>query len=282
MKKFLALLLTAVLLCSMTAASAAGFDGLLPKKSGAGAPVPDPSEINGVYGQLLQASYQFADNYLCDAYVYPTPDNTRDFMDMYTVQCRQAGYSVTAAVISGENGYTIQDGTGLYACIFPDMDGQMLLLIQSGMSFKLASRTNYATVVYNNRAYEMTCWKAEEWAFFDCWQLHFSCDRGVFDYLTVCIPQSARTGDSYRVSGSGHVEGFALFLDIEKELLDINEPLFGYRSDGIDSSSDYASLSVTRIEDVDGGVLIEGVFNGSFNRGSIVIEDFVFSAIVEK
>ena len=281
MKKFLALLMTIALLCSMTAASAAGFDGLLPKKTSS-EPVPDPSEVTGVCGTLLQSNYQFDANYLCDAYVFEAPDNTRNFIDEYAVICRKAGYTLTEAVISGENGYTIQSGSGLYACIFPNMDGQMLLLIQSGMPFELAARTNYATIVYNNRAYEMEVWQAKEWYAFNCWELIFQCDRGTFEFLTLCIPQSARTGDSYYVSGSSHVEGFALFQDHDAELLDIVEPLFGYRSDGIDSSKDFASVEITRIQDTDDGVLIEGVFNGSFNRGSIVIEDFVFSALVEE
>ena len=29
-------------------------------------------------------------------------------------------------------------------------------------------------------------------------------------------------------------------------------------------------------------MLIEGEFNGSFDKGTIIIEDFIFSAIVEK
>ena len=280
MKRFLALLLTTVMLCSMSTASASGFGGLLPQ-TGSGDPVPDPSVVTGAYGELLQASYQFADDYLCDAYAYPAPEDPGDFMDMYSVRCRKAGYSVTAAVISGENGYTIQDGSGLYACIFPDMNGQMLLLIQSGMSFKLATRTNYATVVYNNRAYEMNIWKTDTSANYSAWSLVFSCDRGTFKYLTLFIPHSARAGDSYHISGDGYARGFALALDHKEWLLSPNPPLYGVRSDEIRNAQDYASLTVTKVEDVDSGVLIEGVFSGTFKKGTIVIEDFVFSAIVE-
>lgn len=281
MKRFLALILAAMLVAGCGVASATGLAGLLGGMTTTTEPVPDPAVVNGVYGSLLAADYQFSADYLCDAYVYASPDDVRDFVDMYTVRCRQAGYTMTAATIDGANAYTIQNGDGSYACLFPEYGGQMLLLIQKGMSFELKQRTNYATIIYNNRAYELELWKAEEWAWFDAWELYFKCDRGVIKYVQITLPRSAVSGDEYRVSGSGHVEGFSLMLDMEKELLSINEPLFGVRSDAIENSGDYAHVVVHTVRDVEGGVLIEGEFNGVFDRGSIVIEDFIFSAIVE-
>lgn len=280
MKKFLALMLAAMLLTVCSGASASGLAGLLGGTQTT-EPVPDPVAVTGVYGSLLAEDYQFSADYLCDAYVYATPED-KSFIDMYTVRCRQAGYTVTAATIDGAQAYTIQNGSGTYACLFPDYGGQMLLLIQKGMPFELQARTNYATIIYNNRAYDLELWSAEEWAWFDAWNLYFKCDRGLIKYIQITLPRSAISGDEYYVSGTGHVEGFSLTLDMKKELLGINEPLFGVRSDAIENSRDYAHVVIHTVRDVEGGVLIEGEFNGAFDKGTIVIEDFIFSAIVEK
>ena len=281
MKKLLALLLAAMMLTVCGGASATGLAGLLGGTQTV-QPVPDPVTVTGSYGSLLAENYQFSADYLCDAYVYAVPDNVREFINMYTVRCRQAGYTVTAATIDGAQAYTIQNGDGRYASLFPEYGGQMLLLIQKGMGFELQARTNYATIIYNNRAYELEVWSAEEWLWFDAWNLYFSCDRGVIKYIQITLPRAAVSGDEYYVSGKGHVEGFSLMLDMEKALLDINEPLFGVRRDGIENSGDYAHVVVHTVRDVEGGVLIEGEFNGSFEKGTIIIEDFIFSVIVEK
>ncbi|MBR3763906.1 MAG: hypothetical protein IKK57_05055 [Clostridia bacterium] len=281
MKRFLALILAVLLMAACTTASASGLAGLLGGTTTA-QPVPDPVKVTGAYGSLLAENYQFSADYLCDAYVYAKPDDVREFVNMYTVSCRQAGYSVTAATIDGAQAYTIQRGDGSYACLFPDYGGQMLLLIQKGMTFELQSRTNYATIIYNNLAYELEMWSAEEWLWFDAWNLYFKCDRGVIKYIQITLPRAAVSGDEYYVSGKDHVEGFSLMLDMEKELLGINAPLFGVRSDAIENSRDYAHVVVHTVRDVEGGVLIEGEFNGSFDKGTIIIEDFIFSAIVEK
>lgn len=281
MKKFLALILAVLLTAVCSAASATGLAGLLGGTQTTAEPVPDPAAVTGAYGSLLAENYQFSADYLCDAYVYAKPTD-RSFIDQYTVRCRQAGYTVTAATIDGAKAYTIQNGDGSYACLFPDYSGQMLLLIQKGMNFELQTRTNYATIIYNNRAYELELWSADEWLAFDAWELYFKCDRGVIKYIQITLPRYAVSGDEYYVSGTSHVKGFSLMLDMEKTLVDINEPLFGVRRDAIDNSRDYAHVVIHTVRDVEGGVLIEGEFNGSFERGTIVIEDFIFSAIVEK
>ena len=76
------------------------------------------------------------------------------------------------------------------------------------------------------------------------------------------------------------MDGFSLSLDMKDELLDTSEPLYGVRYDAIDGPGDYAHVVVETVEDVKDGVLIEGVFDGTFRSGDIVIEDFVFSAVV--
>jgi len=88
MKKTVFLLvLVALLCCGM--ASASGIDGLIPAASTG--PVPDPAQITESYGELLAENYEFSVGYFCDAYVYETPDDVRDFADMYATRCRKAG-----------------------------------------------------------------------------------------------------------------------------------------------------------------------------------------------
>ena len=280
MKKTVFLLvLVALLCCGM--ASASGIGGLIPAASTG--PVPDPAQITESYGELLAENYEFSVGYFCDAYVYETPDDVRDFADMYATRCRKAGYSMTAATIDGAAGYTIQSGNGLYACLIPDANGQMLLLIQRGMAFVPETRTNYASMIYNNRSYDLELFQAKNYDFFNTWDISYQCDRGVFQFVRIYVPRYARTGDRFYVSGSDHIEGFALSLDWEDELLGAAPPYYGgYRTDGIDSARDYAELVVTKVEDVEYGVLVEGLFNGRFKSGDVVIENFIFSAIVEE
>ena len=107
MKKLFALVLAAMMLLSCGTASAQGLAGLT-GDTGSAKPLPDPVEVTESHGKLLQADYQFSEDYLCDAYVYETPE-ARDFVDMYTVICRKAGYTGTASDIDCAKGYTIQN-----------------------------------------------------------------------------------------------------------------------------------------------------------------------------
>ena len=271
MKKTCTLIL-ALLLCLISAcACAGGLAGL----GGGGEKLPDPAEVTGKSGALYAADYAFADDYLCDAYIYEPVGSTLSFMDDYTVLCRKAGYSVTATLVDGQDGYSIQDGSGLYAMLVPEFGDQMLLLVQKGMNFELKKRTNYATCVYNNREYELELYFTDTWDFYKAYTITFKTDRAPFELISISFPQHARSGDAFYSDKKEKDESFFVLYDNDRYILAPEG------SDDIDGAKDFASLKINKLEDVDEGILVEGVFNGSFSKGEKVFENFEFSAIIE-
>lgn len=288
MKKLFALLLALSLCLACAAASAAGLSGLggggLAGLGGGSTdePMPDPSKVLDSYGQLLQADYAFAEDYLCDAYVYERPSNTSDFIDRYTTACRKAGYSVTETTVDGAAGYSIQNGSGTYALLVPDFDGQLLLLVQKGMDFDYQERTNYAACVYNNRDYELSVFSTDDYASTNSYSISFKAERAPFKYIDIYFPQHARSGDVFSVSGQKYIEGFEASLDNSRWLVSSVEGLTSnYRYDDIDpKSDDFATLELYTVKETDDGLLVEGCFNCTCDSGDTVFEDFVFSAVV--
>ena len=273
MKRAFTLILALVLCLVSACACAGGLDGLKPT---GGKALPDPAEVTGKSGMLYSADYAFADDYLCDAYTYEPAGSTLSFMDDYTVLCRKAGFSVTATLVDGLDGYSIQDGSGLYAMLVPEFGDQMLLLVQKGMNFELKKKVNYATCVYNDREYELTLYGTELSNYFKWFSITFAVERAPFEHITIYFPEYTRSGDAYYSDKTKKAKGFGVNLD------DMNIELL--RPEGLDhinGTMDYASLEIHKLEDVDEGILIEGVFDGCFNKGEMVFRDFVFSAIVE-
>lgn len=279
MKKTLSLLLALILCLACISASASGLSGLGGGTSGK--PLPDPAEALDELGSLLQADYAFADDYICDAYVYDRPGSVNSFIDKYTQVCRDAGYSVAETTVDGAAGYIIQNGSGPYALLVPDFDGQMLLLVQEGMDFVPQKRMNYATCLYNGREYELTVSSTDTWAFVNAYQIMFRADRAPFKYLTLYFPQHARSGDVFYVDKNSFEKGFEVSLENETWLVSSQQKLNGGRDDEIESSKDFGRLELYTVEDTEDGLLVEGCFSGCFNSGDTVFEDFVFSAILD-
>lgn len=287
MKRSLSLVLALIFCLLCSTAFAAGLSGLGSgglsglSLGGSSDALPDPAEVTEETGSLLQADYAFSGDYLCDAYLYPRPDNTADFIDQYTVVCRKAGYTLNETTVDGARGYSIQSGDGKYALLVPNYEGQMLFLVQKGMTFTPQTRTNYATFTYNNRDYEAEVYFTSEWAFYNAFGVTFKVERAPFETLTIYFPQYARSGDEFYVGKSDFIEGFEISMDHDRWLLNSLQPFYGGRDDDIESSRDYAQLVLHTVKDTDDGILVEGTFNGSFRSGDVVFEDFVFSAIID-
>lgn len=279
MKKMVALLL-ALMLCFVSACACAaglaglggGLAGLVPGGSKA---LPDPAEVTEKTGALLSADYAFAADYLCDAYVYAPVGNVQNFMDQYTILCRNAGYSVNKTVVDGADGYSIQNGSGPYAMLVPEYGGQMMLLVQKGMNFELKKKTNYATCMYNNRDYELEVYFTDTWDFFKAYTITFKAERAPFELIAISFPQYARSGDAFYSNKKEKNESFFVLYDNDRYILAPEG------SDDIDGAKDFALLKIDKFENVDEGILVEGVFDGSFSNGGVVFENFVFSAIME-
>ena len=286
MKKFFALFIALTLCLTCAAAHAAGLsglgggglDGLIPAKNG---PLPDPSEALGELSTLLQENYAFADDYICDAYIYSRPGSVNNFVDKYTQLCRDAGYTLAQTTVDGADGYSIQNGSGKYALLVPDFDGQRLLLVQKGMDFTPEKRTNYATCLYNGRECELTASSTDTWAFANTYKIMFKAQRAPFKYITLYFTQHARSVDEFYVDKNTFIEGFEVSLDNETWLVSSQQKYYGGRDDEIESSKDFGRLVITTLKDTEDGILVEGKLSGSFGKGSTVIEDFVFSAVLD-
>lgn len=272
MKKTFTLIL-ALVLCLVCACACAG--GLEDLRLSGGKALPDPAEATGKSGILYSADYAFSDDYLCDAYIYELVGSALSFMDDYTVLCRKAGFSVTATLVDGQDGYSIQDGSGKYALLVPDFDGQILLLVQKGMDFELKKKVNYATCVYNNRDYELELYFTDTWKSYNAYCMTFKAEHAPFELIAIDFPQYARSGDEFYSDKKKKDESFLVLFDNDRFILAPDG------SDAIDGAKDFASLKIHKLEYVDEGVLVEGVFNGSFSKGEMVFENFEFSAMIE-
>lgn len=286
MKRCFALFLALLLLLSAAPAFAAGLSGL----GGGGLsglvsdknePLPDPSEALDELGSLLMADYAFSEDYLCDAYVYNRPGSVNTFIDKYTQLCRNAGYSVAETTVDGAAGYMIKNSSDPYALLVTDFEGQMLLLVEKGMDFTPEKRTNYATCLYNGRECELEVVDTGTWAFVNAYEIMFKAKSAPFKYLTLYFPQYARSGDEFNVDKNSFIEGFEVSLNNDGWLVSSQQKYYGGRDDEIESGKDFGRLEITTLEDTDDGLLVEGLFSGSFNKGALVIEDFVFSAILD-
>lgn len=283
MKKFIAIIIAVILSTCSFSAFAAGFDGLgmNTNSSSTSSELPDPAQALDVFGTLVSSNYEFSEGYVCNVYAYEKPNNTSAFIDKYSGICRQAGYTVTEATIDGQNGFTIQSGDGLYAMLFPSVNDQILFMVQTGMDFTLKTRINYATCVYNNREYEYTKgnYGSDTYYFYngvDVWDIMLHAEGNApHDWISLDIPMYISEGDEFYVTDGDVIPGFGLMIPSGYLLEPIGDSNYHVR--GYD---DFAHLVITRYEETDRGVLIEGVFNGSFDEGEMVFENLTFSVIV--
>lgn len=127
MKKTICALILIALLCA--AATGEGLTGL-------GQSLPNPAALLGASGKLIQENYSFAWDYLCDAYTYPLPEDSAEFLEAYIALAEQAGCSVSDTTADGQQALRIDSPDGSrYALLFPEFQGQILLLMQTGLKF---------------------------------------------------------------------------------------------------------------------------------------------------
>jgi len=286
MKKALAFILS-IILCFSCSALASGFGGLginTSGTSGSAAMLPDPAEVmDEVYGTLINSSYEFTAGYFCDVYAYEKPRNIDSVVNSYSGLCRDAGYTVTETIVEGQTGYTIQNGDGLYAILFPDVNGQMLFMVQNGMAFSPKTRINYAVLTYNGRTYEYTIDKLGSdyiYSFGDVYSWQFICHaegNSPFSYLSFEIPVGVTAGTEYYITEDSDVPGFGLSAASTSLLNPLDESEYFLR--GYD---DYAYLVITRSEETDRGLLLEGVFSCSLDEGDVVFENLTFSVLLRE
>lgn len=290
MKKLFVLLLTAMLL--MSCAYAGSLEDLLNQPAGGSlddlieAPsglLPDPCLANSkdptFVGELYRENFTLGTDYVCDAYLYPRVSNS--FVSSYTRVLQKFGYTMTETTVDGRDGYSIQCGDGLEALMITDFNGKMLFLVEKGMDFVL---TNVCTVTYNGADYHMYLYLQTTPSSYpyDSWGGTYKVENAYFERLALDFPKDVRSGSFYDVPAEAACYD-GLKMDYYrnynfKTLLYDNVTL--YRTDAIDSSRDFATFSISRVEDTEYGRLIVGTFEARFSSGDDEFENGSFSMMI--
>lgn len=292
MKKLCAILLALMLMLTGTA-FAGGLGGLGGGQTGGGFKglttqttlLPDPclalvDEDPDMIGKLFQADYQFSEDYLCDAYIYPYLG--RKFVAEYTYILEKFGYTMTETKVDGVAGYSIQRGDGLEALLVLDFDGQTLFLVEKGMDFVL---TNVMTCVYNGTDTTGYLWLKStpgQYVLSNSWGMTFKGVNAKFDRLDFDIPDYAAAGDVYEIMSTRDA-----FEDLKLTLWPkTGNPVAllydnaSWRQDEINSDKDHVTFEVLRLEETEMGMLLVGTFEGTFDSGKYEFEDGSFSAMI--
>lgn len=119
-----------ICICS---AGASGIEGLIPPSS-SGA-LPDPGDVLGKNGVVLQADYPYSPNYICTAYTFPLPNDWNAFLSAYTALLKAAHYEISPAMEDGKQVYLIEDSRHRLAMLVPNFQGSLLFLVERGMDY---------------------------------------------------------------------------------------------------------------------------------------------------
>lgn len=103
--------------------------------------LPDAGICLDVSVQQQMKEYVFSQDYVCDVWVYPRDSRTDDLLADWIMQALDSGYTVSRTVVEGQTAYRLEDETGLYALMFPQYQGAVMLMIQQGMDYVPAMPT---------------------------------------------------------------------------------------------------------------------------------------------
>lgn len=265
-----------------------GLSGLLSEEeqpTGDPGVVVDPAELLGTAGRVLQEEYQFSSNYVCTAYVYGMPADLDGFITAYTQQMADNGFAAEQTLVDGADGwsYTWTDGT--YALLVPDFEGSVLLLVQDGMTFgEPLPDGYYIRFERNGRSLEGT-WSSGEASCEETRRLtgtshsfsityYFS--RAEITYFSLEFPSYALAGDEFYVTRHNLIDGVTFYTNEESFL--VNHDLS--RAHQMESDEDHLRIKVNAMYEADGGTVIEGEFDGSFNRGETIYSDGSFRVLL--
>ena len=288
---FLCLLAIAVLLPSAGFASGlggltgGGLSGLLEENaSGEPGVVPDPAEILGAQGSVLQSDYTFTAGYVCTAYLYPQAENLEAFVSDYTAAAEQNGFTVQPVETEGYTGWQYQAPDGSYALLFPEFEGNVLLLVQNGMQFGEPARSDlYISFPRNGRSIEGT-WQdgtigCEESrrsiGTSTSFEIMYYFSRAPITYFTMAFPNYAQAGDVFHVTRDRLIDGVTMYTAEDGYLVfhDISE------EHRMESDSDYLRIEIESMTETDAGMVIEGTFSASFDRGQMTYTDGEFRVL---
>jgi len=286
MKKWTALFLVFLMLIP-SVASASGLAGL----KGASAPsLPDPEAVLSAKGSLLQADYQFSEDFLCDAYLYAYAG--KDVL-RYLAAAQQAGFETSAETVDGQAGHVIALGE-LKALLVPEFEGGLLLLGEKGMAFDgakeqtasekpaptaapqaEAEKDEYVTMTHNGRTCECTSplYSNGREPLHNAYNIWLTPHGSKITSINFTIPQYAKSGDSFVVWKDQAITGLEFYVAEDNSFGQYYVSDMGsFHSQGFAASTDYYVLKVDSLELKGGVTVIEGTIRARFLYDTISFE----------
>ena len=279
MKK-LALLLCLILLlpCVASASGLPSINGGLPSINPAtGDPgvLPDPADLLGE-GTVFAEDYPYA-GFTCTVYLYKMPVSTTAFLTEYQSLAKANGYTAEIATVDGFKALSMTY-EGKKALLFPEYSGSVMLMVENGIVFgEPLPEGNYVQFTRNGRKINavrsISCKKeyVHDWMYYiQCWF-----DESPIDYFVLKFPDYAQAGDEFFINNKKSMNSLYLYTD--------DNLLIYYNStDGFKNSEDYFKIKITKVEKTAGSVMIEGTFEGHFNRGELLYEDGSFRVTCDR
>lgn len=278
MKK-LALLLCLILLpCAASAGGlpviGGGLPNITPTVTGDAGVLPDPADFLGE-GTVFAQDYLYS-GFTFTVYLYKIPGNVSAFLTEYRTLAQANGFAVENTQTEGFDVLSLTYG-GKKALLFPEYSGSTMLMVENGMVFgEPLPEGNYVQFTRNGRKVSpvrrLSCkkeWVHDAMYYIQCWF-----DESSVDMLTLKFPDYVQTGDEFLVKKGQLMNSIYLYTDTDGLLISYNSsssPNYGFKN-----SDDYFRIKITKVEKTSGSTLIEGTFEGSFNRGEVVYEDGSF------
>lgn len=258
-----------------------GLSGLLGEEGDFGV-VPDPAEWTGQEGTIIQEEYLFSAGYICTAYSYPLADDA--FFEAYIQRAEQNGFSVSTQIVEDYEVLKLSLDSGAYALLFPNVDGGMLLLVQEGMTFGQPEPEGfYLSMERNGRELfaefgdnETSCKEVTgSIGTSRSFEIMYYFERAEITLFVLRFPNYAQAGDEFYVTKDHLIDGLYLYTSEEGSLVFYDS---GYHHQML-NGKDYFRVKITDMYKTSDGLVFEGEFDGSFNKGETLYTNGSFRVL---
>ena len=257
-----------------------GLPNIAPAPAGDAGVLPDPADLLGE-GTVFAEDYPYA-GILCTVYLYKIPGNVNGFLGEYQALAQANGFAVESTQVEGFQALSMTYG-GKKALLFPEYSGSTMLMVENGMIFgEPLPEGNYVQFTRNGRKISpvssISCkkeWVHDAMYYIQCWF-----DESPIDLFDLKFPDYVQTGDEFLVKKGQLMNSIYLYTDTDGLLISYDSsssPNYGFKN-----SDDFFRIKITKVEKTSGSILIEGTFEGSFNRGEVVYEDGSFRVTCDR
>ena len=231
--------------------------------------LPDPAELLGE-GTIFAEDYDYA-GFTSTVYLYKIPADVNSFLASYQSLAAANGFAAEQVTADGFMALSLTY-EGKRALLFPEYSGSAMLMVENGMVFgEPLPEGNYVQFTRNGRKINIVSSISCKKEFVHDWMYYIQCwfDESPIDYFVLKFPDYAQAGDEFHINKKKSMNSLYLYTD--------DDLLIYYNStNGFKNSEDFFNIKITKVEKTGGSVLIEGTFEGRFNRGELLYEDGSF------